>query len=110
MPKFLTISSLTQSGLQGTLMEGGTARREAIRKATEGVGGRLEAFYYGFGDHDVYAIVDVPSNIDAATASMTIGAAGVAHSSTVVLITPEEMDQVSKRAAETSSTYRAPST
>jgi uncharacterized protein with GYD domain len=47
MPKYLIMSSYTAEGVRGTLNEGGTARREAIRRATEGLGGKLEAFYYG---------------------------------------------------------------
>jgi len=97
MPKYLVISSLTQEGIRGTLNEGGTARREAIRRATESLGGTLEAFYYAFGESDLYSIVELPDNATAAAASMTIGAAGVARNTTVVLITPEEMDEVSKK-------------
>ena len=97
MPKYLIISSLTQQGIRGTLNEGGTARREAIRRATESLGGKLEAYYYAFGQGDLYSIVDLPDNVSAAAASMTVNAAGVTHNTTVVLITPEEMDEVSKK-------------
>ncbi len=97
MPKYLIISSLTPEGLRGTLNEGGTARREAIRRATESLGGKLEALYYAFGDRDVYSIVELPDNVTAAAASMTVSAAGVARNTTVVLITPEEIDEVSKK-------------
>jgi uncharacterized protein with GYD domain len=106
MPKFLTRAKLTQEGLQGTLKEGGTARLEAIRQATESLGGRVEALYYAFGEYDLYAIADWPDNVTAAAAAMTVSAAGVATQSTVVLMTPEDMDEVSKKAA--TSTYTAP--
>jgi uncharacterized protein with GYD domain len=97
MPKYLIIASLTQEGIRGSLNEGGTARREAIRRATESLGGKLEAFYYAFGESDVYSIIEMPDNAAAAAASMAVSAAGVAHNTTVVLITPEEMDEVSKK-------------
>jgi uncharacterized protein with GYD domain len=97
MPKYLFISSLTQEGLRGTLSEGGTARRDAIRRATEGLGGTLEAYYYAFGDRDVYTIVDLPDNATAAAASTAVSAGGAAKVTTVVLITPEEMDEVGKK-------------
>jgi uncharacterized protein with GYD domain len=96
MAKDLIISSLTQEGLRGTLYEGGTARREAIRRATESLGGKLEAPYYAFGDRDVYSIVERDS-VTAAAASMTVSAAGVARNTTVVLLTPAEIDEVSKK-------------
>jgi uncharacterized protein with GYD domain len=97
MPKYLIIASLTQEGIRGSLNEGGTARREAIRRATESLGGKLEAFYYAFGESDVYSIVEMPDNAAAAAASMAVSAAGVSRNTTVVLIAPEEMDEVSKK-------------
>jgi uncharacterized protein with GYD domain len=104
MPKYLTRASLTPEAVKGTLKEGGTARRAAIERLAESVGMRLEAFYYAFGEDDVYAIIDAPDNVTAASSSMAINATGTSHVKTVVLITPEEMDQVSKRRAE----YRPP--
>jgi uncharacterized protein with GYD domain len=105
MPKYLTRASLTPEGVKGTLKEGGTARRAAIERLAESLGMRLEAFYYAFGEDDVYAIIDAPDNVTAASSSMAVSAAGsTSHVKTVVLITPEEMDEVSKRRAE----YRPP--
>jgi uncharacterized protein with GYD domain len=104
MPKYLTQSSLTPEGVKGTLKDGGTARRAAIERLAESLGMRLEAFYYAFGEDDVYAILDAPDNATTAAYSMTVSAAGTSYVKTVVLITPEEMDEVSKKRAE----YRAP--
>ena len=106
MPKYLVRGSLTTDGLKGTLKEGGTKRRDAIAELARSVGGQLEAFYYAFGDDDIYAIFDAPDNISAATASVTSAAAGAGRVTTVVLITPEEMDQIAQRHAE----YRPPGT
>ena len=100
MPKYLTRSSLTPEGVKGTLKEGGTARRAAIERLAESLGMRLEAFYYAFGEDDVYAIYDAPDNVAAAALSMAVNAPGTSHVKTVVLITPEEMDEVSKKRAE----------
>jgi uncharacterized protein with GYD domain len=97
MPKYLVRAKLTAEGIKGTLNEGGTARRAAIQRATESIGGRVEAYYYAFGQDDVYAIFDAPDNVSAATMSMTVSASGIASSSVVVLITPEEMDEVSRK-------------
>ena len=76
MPKYLLAATLTQSGLQGVLKEGGTSRREAVQKTAESVGGTLEAFYFGFGGDDFYITVDLPSNEAAAAVSMTVTASG----------------------------------
>jgi len=72
MPKYLFVSSLTQEGVRGTFNEGGTARREAIRRAAEGLGGTLEALYYAFGDDDLYTIVDLPDGTVALSDPMII--------------------------------------
>ena len=48
--KFLIEASLTTAGVKGVQSEGGTARRAAVTKAVESVGGRLDSFFFGFGD------------------------------------------------------------
>ena len=60
VPKFLVKASYTADGARGLLKEGGTARREAVRKLVEGLGGKVEAFYYAYGDVDAYIITDLP--------------------------------------------------
>jgi uncharacterized protein with GYD domain len=104
MPKYLVRASLTTDALKGTLKEGGTKRREAVANLARGLGGNLEAFYYAFGEDDIYAIFEAPDNVSAAAASVTVSAAGVGRVATVVLITPEEMDQVAQKHAQ----YRPP--
>ena len=44
-------------GLKGTLKDGGTKRREVVANLARSLGGNLEAFYYAFGEDDIYAIV-----------------------------------------------------
>ncbi len=104
MPKYLFAATLTQSGVQGVMKEGGTSRRKALEKTVKSVGGTLEAFYFAFGTNDVYLIVDVPDAASAAALSMTTTASGAVRVSTTVLITPEEMDQVRTKAVD----YRPP--
>ena len=86
------------------MKEGGTSRRAAIEKALQGLGGRIESFYFGFGEGDVYVIADMPDNVSAASASLSVGAAGGARAKTIVLLTPEEMDEASRKSVE----YRPP--
>ena len=78
MPKYLFAATLTQSGVQGVMKEGGTSRREALRKAAESVGGTLEALYFAFGETDVYLMVDVPDAAAAVALSMSASASRVA--------------------------------
>jgi uncharacterized protein with GYD domain len=75
-----------------------------VEAALRTVGGKLEAFYFAFGDVDVYIIADVPDNVSIAAASLVINAAGAVSVNTTVLLTPEELDA----AAKMTPTYSAP--
>ena len=97
MPKYLIQGSYSDQGLKGLLQEGGSKRREAAEQLTKGMGGRLEAFYYAFGNDDFVIIVDLPSNVDASALALAANASGAVESRTTVLITPEEIDQATKK-------------
>ena len=75
MPKYLVQANYVGEGLKGLLKEGGSSRRGTIEKLLGSVGGRVEAFYYAFGDTDALVIVDLPDNVTAAALSLTINAA-----------------------------------
>jgi uncharacterized protein with GYD domain len=104
MPKYLVTVSYTAEGTRGLLKDGGTKRRQAAEAALKSVGGRVEAFYFAFGEHDAYLILDVPDHASMAAASMTIGASGAVRIRTAVLLTPEEVDQAAKKGT----TYQPP--
>ena len=104
MPKYLFHASYTEAGLKGLLKEGGSSRREAVEQAIKGLGGTLEAFYYAFGDRDVFAIADLPDNVSSTAFSLIINAAGTVKVKTTVLITPKEVDQAVKKSVD----YRPP--
>jgi uncharacterized protein with GYD domain len=105
MGRYLFQGSYSTEGIKGVLKEGGTGRRAAVEAALKGLGGKLEAFYYGFGDTDVYVIVDGIDNATAAAFSMGVAATGPVQSlKTTVLLTPEEIDQAGKKTLS----YRPP--
>lgn len=104
MPRYLIEASYTLEGVKGVQSSGGTSRRDAVAKVAESVGGRMESFYFAFGDHDVYTVVDLPDNESAAAVALTVNAAGGASVRTTVLLTPEEVDAAAKRSVE----YRPP--
>jgi uncharacterized protein with GYD domain len=97
MPKYLLHVSYTADGAKGLLKEGGSKRQAAARTAIESVGGKLESFYYAFGESDVLAIVDMPDSASAASASLTLAASGAVTTKTTVLLTPEEIDAAVKK-------------
>ena len=88
MPKFLIKASYTAEGAKGLLKEGGTARRAAVVKLVEGLGGKVEAFYYAYGDSDAYIISDLPDATSGLAVSLAVNASGAVRLSTIPLITP----------------------
>jgi uncharacterized protein with GYD domain len=104
MPKYLFEASYTVEGLKGLLKDGGSKRREDLKEAVKQLGGSLEAIYFAFGDEDVFSIVDMPDNVSATAIALAITGSGAARIKTVVLLTPEEVDQATKKSVK----YRAP--
>ena len=100
MPKYLVNASYTDAGLKGLLRDGGSKRREVVAQLVKGLGGKLEAFYYAFGDDDIFAIMDLPDNVSATATSLVINAAGAAKMKITVLLTPEEVDQATKTSVD----------
>ena len=97
MPKYLLEVSYTTDGIKAVKAKGGSARKKAAEDGIKSVGGSLEAFYFAFGDADVYAIADLPDSTAAAAMSLAVCAGGGARTRTVALLTPEEMDAAAKR-------------
>ena len=104
MAKFLIRGSYSSEGTKGLLKDGGSARRAAAEALINGLGGRVEAFYFGFGNHDAYVIADLPDNVTATAVSLAINATGLVTGETTVLMTPEEVDEAVKKNAS----YRPP--
>jgi uncharacterized protein with GYD domain len=104
MPKYLITASYTPEGVKGVLKDGGTKRRQAAEAAIKSVGARMDAFYFAFGDHDAILIVDAPDNASVASVSLAINASGAVQTKTTALLTPEEIDQATKKTA----TYQPP--
>ena len=104
MPKFLMNASYAAEGARGLLKEGGTSRRATVQKLIEGLGGKVEAFYYAYGEHDAYVIMDVPDAATGLAVSLAVNASGAVRLSSIPLITAEEIDAACKKTVA----YRAP--
>jgi uncharacterized protein with GYD domain len=100
MPKFLLTGSYSVDGVKRLIDHGGTKRRQEVERVVEVAGGRLEALYWAFGEDDVYAVIDLPTNASMAAISLAVGAAGLLRSKTVVLMTPEEVDEATRQSGE----------
>ena len=98
MAKYLFQARYTNEGGKGLMAEGGTGRRTAVEKAIAGIGGKLESFYFAFGEVDAYVIADLPDNVTAAAMALAVNLSGRATTQTTVLMTPEEFDKATKKA------------
>jgi len=97
MPKYLFQTSYTAEGVRGLLKEGGSSRVPYLRALVESLGGKIEAFYWAFGETDTYMIAEAPSNETAAALALAVSASGAGRVKTVVLLTPEEIDAAAKQ-------------
>ncbi len=96
MPKYLLQVNYSLDGVKGVWSQGGSARKAAGEAAAASVGGTLESMYFAFGDTDVFAVADLPNNAAAAALALTLSGSGAGTCRTVVLLTPEEIDQATQ--------------
>jgi uncharacterized protein with GYD domain len=100
MANYLVTASYSPDGVKGVLKTGGTARADAVRKAVEGLGGKMHSFHFAFGGDDAYVLVEVADNVAAAALGLVVSSTGLASVKTVVLLTPAEIDEAAKRQVE----------
>ena len=104
MAKYMIQGNYVGEGVKGLLKEGGSKRRAAVEKLIGSLGGKVESLYYAFGATDIYGVVDMPDNVSAAAVALTVNASGAVAIQTTVLMTPEEMDEATKKTPN----YRPP--
>lgn len=90
-----------------TMVQHPQDRREAIEPMIEAMGGKVESWYFAFGDDDLVAIVSMPDNTDAAAFSLAATAGGACRSlKTTPLLTTEEAVEAMRKASKVG--YKAP--
>jgi uncharacterized protein with GYD domain len=104
MPKYLFQASYTAEGAKGLLRDGGTRRRAAVEEVAKSQGGKLESFYYMFGEDDAIGVLEMPDHAAICAISVAVNASGFFRLKTSVLITPEEVDAATRKSVS----YRAP--
>jgi uncharacterized protein with GYD domain len=83
-------------------------RSEAVRPAIERLGGKIHNTWFAFGDYDVIAITEFPTNVEAAAIAIAFAAGGALRAvKTTPLLTSAEAIEALKKAA--GSGYRAAS-
>jgi uncharacterized protein with GYD domain len=104
MPKYLFSARYTMEGVKGVIKDGGSKRRDAADQALKSVGGRLESFYFAFGEDDALGVVELPDQASAVALSATINASGTVMIKLTPLVTVEEVD----RGVKMNTQYRPP--
>src|SRR5262249_43560231 len=100
MPKFLLEATYSADGLKGLQRDKASGRKQAVTKAVEGLGGKVEAFYYALGERDVILILDLPDTITGAALAVNVSATGLVRTKTTPLLTVEEADQALSKGVE----------
>lgn len=82
-------------------------RRDVARAVLGKLGGKLHGFWYAFGEHDGFLLIEVPDNATAAAFSVGISAGGALRSAeTIPLLTVEETLAMLEKAQDLP--YRSP--
>jgi len=83
-------------------------RIEAVRPVIENLGGKLHHGWFAFGDYDLVAIIEMPSNVEAAAFSLAAAAGGAVRAikTTPLMTTAEGVEALQKAAT---SGYKTPS-
>jgi uncharacterized protein with GYD domain len=104
MLKCMLKVSYNAEGTKGLIKEGGTARRATVADMLGALGGKLESFHYASSGTMVYAVADMPDTTTVAAVTMAIRASGMMDIETIMLLSPEEVDQAAKKSVN----YRSP--
>jgi uncharacterized protein with GYD domain len=104
MPKYLFQATYTADGIKGLEKDKASGRKAALSEAVEALGGKLEAFYLAFGEHDWVLLADLPDNASATAFSLTVSKSGHLRTTTTPLLSVEEADKALKKKIS----FRAP--
>jgi uncharacterized protein with GYD domain len=108
MAKYAVIGGYTAEAW-AKMIENPGDRVAAVTKVAQAVGGKLESFYWSFGDDDYLAIFDAPDDITAAAFSVAVGSSGsLRNLRTIKLITVDEGRKLLEKAKAAKALYAPP--
>ena len=94
--KFMIYASYSAEGAKGVLESGsGTKRKQMTEAMIEGLGGKMEAYYY-VSHCDAYVICDLPDAAAVASIALAIKASGMGSITTTLLLETEEVDKATQ--------------
>jgi uncharacterized protein with GYD domain len=97
MPLYLSKFSYTPE-TWARLIDNPEDRRAAAESYIESVGGKLQGFWYAFGEHDGYTLWEAPDNVSMAVVALALSGGGAISSleTTVLLTVDETIDALRK--------------
>ena len=106
MPRYLALFRYTPEATKGFLKEKAAGREAELRKAWEGIGGKVEAVYWATGgEYTGVFVVQLPDTATLTAFTAVIWASGALDAGTSMeVLTSSELD----RALAKTMTYRPP--
>jgi uncharacterized protein with GYD domain len=106
MPKYMYQVAYTSESW-ATQLGSPQDREQQVGEVVQRLGGRIESFYYAFGDYDLVLIADFPDNESAAAISLAATSGGAVKSikTTPLMTTSQGMEAMRKAAG---AAYRPP--
>jgi uncharacterized protein with GYD domain len=99
--RYLFRAAFTVDGMQNLQKQSATAFKAGVAKVFDSVGGKLESWYFDYGDSTAYGFVDYPDEIAAATAQASVNAGGFARVTYRPVLSAEDADKALARSVAT---------
>lgn len=96
--RYLVRAVLSAEGLKNLQKQPPTALKAGVARFVESVGGKLEFWFFDYGESTAYSVIYYPDEIAAATAQLSTNAAGFARVTIRPLLSAEEMDNAVAKA------------
>jgi len=108
MAKYAVIGGYTAEAWS-KMMDNPGDRTAAVTKVLAGLGGKLESFYWSFGDDDFLGIIEVPDDTAAAAFSVAVGSTGsLRNLRSIKLISLDEGRKMLDKAKAAKAAYAPP--
>jgi uncharacterized protein with GYD domain len=91
--RYLFRAAFTIDGVRNLQKQSATGFKAGVAKFFESAGGKLESWYFDYGETTAYGFVDYPDEIAAATAQASVNAGGFAHVTYRPVLSAEDTDK-----------------
>jgi uncharacterized protein with GYD domain len=99
--RYFFSAAFTNDGIKNLQKQSATGFKAGVAKFFESVGGKLESWYFDYGESTAYGFVDYPDEIAAATAQATVNAAGFARVTYRPVLSAEDADRALAKSVAT---------